>query len=155
MKTKYLIANIVVSMTLSGITLAEKLSTLEGIPAEVMSHQDLSKVEGKNYGGTGGFDWNGNFYRYLPINPAFAQYYNGQIGALSNAIQSHGTGMNGIDGFHQVVSSVTGIPNVSVTQTFNQMGAPYGISGNSCAGCASSLNGLLNMAGVPGLSFLN
>ncbi|MEE9356631.1 MAG: hypothetical protein V3U75_13660 [Methylococcaceae bacterium] len=48
MKTKYLIANIAILMTVSGISFAEKLSTMEGIPAEVMSHEDLLSVEGKS-----------------------------------------------------------------------------------------------------------
>lgn len=49
MNTKSLIASMAVSMAMAGNVSASELATMEGIPAEVMSHSELDKVEGKNF----------------------------------------------------------------------------------------------------------
>ena len=47
MKTKTLIASMAMSLALMGTASAGDLATMDGIPAEAMSHADMGKVEGK------------------------------------------------------------------------------------------------------------
>lgn len=47
MNTKSFFAGLVVSMAVMGSAMAEDLATMDGIPVEAMSHEDMGKVEGK------------------------------------------------------------------------------------------------------------
>lgn len=49
MNTKSFIAGLAISMTVMGSAMADDLTTMEGIPAEAMSHADMESVEGKFY----------------------------------------------------------------------------------------------------------
>jgi len=115
MKTKTLIASMAISLALMGAANAGDLATMDGIPAEVMSHADMDNVEGK-----GPLSLYGNYYNPNVFNPrliSFNQYYGKNLNAAVNLV-GRSTGFN-----TRTLNSLLGMGGVSSCNiAFQSMG---------------------------------
>src|SRR5215831_4883586 len=88
----------------------------------------------------GSFDFQGNVYNQLPIDPRFALAARPLFAYYYDRIQAGGTGLYGIDNLNRLVSQVSGVPFYSAVGAFQSLG----LSPNMCAACSSALPSLLN-----------